>query len=181
MCWNLNPIGQHSKTCAKVILSPGALPESALLGQALRYQSTAGPPLASSSLCCAWSPWRPLTCIYSLNIFLFFFFLKRKAGDHIFAKPGRDDLIHAATYAIALADSVLLYILQPYHAQLYRKVPVLYRSSLCISLCLFGPGSLYAPISSSSPRPAPGAIWTPPHTGPPQLHRTALGLQTTDL
>lgn len=37
-----------------------------------------------------------------LNVFF------TEAGDHFFCKPGRDDLIHAATYAIALADVVLL-------------------------------------------------------------------------
>lgn len=91
-------------------------------------------PLASSSLCSAWSPWRPLTPIYSLDFFFSFCFVFETEGRgyHIFAKPGRDDLIHATTYAIALADGVLLYILQPYHAQLNRKVPVLYRSSLSL-------------------------------------------------
>lgn len=114
---------------------------------------------------------RPLR-IYSLDVFY------GGGGGSPLCKPGRDDLIHAATYATALADGVLLYILRPYHAQLYRKVPVLL--PLLFSLLLL-PGLTLCTDQQQQQQQqpaAPGAIWNPPHTGPPQLHRTALGLQT---
>lgn len=53
---------------------------------------------------------------------------------------------------------------------------------LFLSLSLFlppSPGLTLCTDQQQQQQPvALGAIWTPPHTGPPQLHRTALGLQT---